>query len=249
MADLYHWYHIYADGQWQQPLDEHLKALRKGGLLPVLREMFVGMVGQPHNCQVVRERLAQEGVAFTQVAEVPTGWEQETMDHMNDWSKSHDGYGLYCHSKGAANPAPVQDIWRRSMTYYTAYDWMPCVAAMDDGVHTVGSQWIEAVPHGNGHEPIPNTSFFAGTFFWVRLDALRTLNRPCRYHRYCAEHYIGVLQRKPNAYSSGTWVHGVPQDNPCPAYVAETALQDFKLLNRSHHDPYGNLSPVNFWDG
>lgn len=40
-----HFYHVYAGGQWRQPVEEHIQALNQSGLIDQIASMFVGYVG------------------------------------------------------------------------------------------------------------------------------------------------------------------------------------------------------------
>ena len=57
---LYHFYHIYADGQWQIPVSQHIAALKKWDLINNLAAFKVGIVGTPENRTQVIQYLINE---------------------------------------------------------------------------------------------------------------------------------------------------------------------------------------------
>ena len=62
---LAHFYHVYADGAWQDPLAEHLAALEASGLGAALDVKAAGVVGSPGELpgrhRRARPRLADRG--------------------------------------------------------------------------------------------------------------------------------------------------------------------------------------------
>lgn len=189
---LFHFYHVYADGAWEEPLGEHADALTRYGLYEHLESLQVGVVGAPTNREKVKMALA----AFLPRAEVcneaDEGWEQETMIPLWHFTQTHDGLISYAHTKGAARWDPIQRPWRRSMTYYCFVHWQDAVAALTECEKLVaGCHWqyggLDVNPtYGTG-------GMFGGTFWWTHCYLLRKNTRPGCTSRFEAEHWIGQI--------------------------------------------------------
>lgn len=187
--NLHHYYHIYADGNWQQPVSEHIKALRDYGLISALKTLAIGMVGSDTNCTAVREYLQAEGICY-HLADVQTiGWEQVTQIKMWEFSKENDGLMLYAHSKGSSDGSDVNIRWRRSMIYCNVIKWQECMKQLATH-NAVGCHWLQPLLEGMPEHKQGNF-MFAGTFFWVRCETMRHFPRPALTHRHEAEGFIG----------------------------------------------------------
>lgn len=183
---LHHFYHIYADGNWQEPVADHLKALRITNLEVSLASINIGFVGSDENVTAVKEYLSGENLLYEEVAQETSGWEQVTLSKLEEFIQTNTGLVSYAHTKGAANFAEVNRSWRLSMEYYNFVVWHTPVNALNGGKVMAGTHWIET----------PTAKFFGGTYWWARIDALRQ-NEPLTYHtRHDAEHWIGLLDGK-----------------------------------------------------
>jgi hypothetical protein len=178
---LAHFYHVYADGAWQDPLTEHLAALGEYGLDAALDYKAAGVVGSPVNCQAAISAL---GPGWQVAATAVTGHEQVTLARLHAFA-AQDGKVLYAHTKGASNLAPSGVLWRRRMTQCVVGSWERCVAGLDDGHDCAGPHWITP---DRFDIPAP---FFAGNFWWANLGFLRRLPPPAGPDRYKAESWIG----------------------------------------------------------
>lgn len=187
--NLHHFYHIYADGNWKEPVSEHIRAMKEWGLIDNLKTFAIGMVGSTNNCADVVDYLAQENICYHLADVHPTGWEQVTQIKMWEFSKDNDGLMLYAHSKGASNPSDVSVRWRRSMTYWNVIRWNDCVEKLKGEAETVGCHWI--YPTVTMPEHVYGNPMYAGTFFWARCELMRTWIRPTTEHRHAAEGWIG----------------------------------------------------------
>jgi len=183
---LAHFYHVYADGAWQAPLAEHLAALDEYGLGDALDCKAAGVVGSAVNCQAV---IAALGPGWQVAATAGTGFEQVTLRALHAYA-AQDGTVLYAHTKGAWRAAPSSVLWRRRMTEYAVGFWERCAAALGDGgeFDCAGPHWITP---DRFEVPKP---FFAGNFWWARLDFLRRLPPPGGGDRYAAERWIGETE-------------------------------------------------------
>ena len=191
MTSLHHFYHVYADGWWETPVTEHFDALVRFGLYDRLATLRVGFVGTPDNVQRAKDFITSLNVTYEVAAETSEGWEQTTQIPMWEFAKEHDGYISYAHTKGAANYAPINWHWRRSMEYYNFVRWEVAVAHLDSGKKIVGCHWFNGGPAENpewGHG-----GMFGGTYWWTTCAILRQNVRPTTDHRFAAEHWIGQL--------------------------------------------------------
>ena len=187
--NLTHIYHLYADGQYETPVDEHAQALLEHGLYEKLDRFYVGLVGTDENRASALERLRSHGLDPEVAIEAPIAWEQVTLEWLRRYTTTNDGATLYAHTKGAYNPTPINEAWRKSMTYYNVVDWQPMVAALDE-YETAGCHWI--VEEVN--------RFYGGNYWWARNNYLRRLAYPTVVNRWHAEIWIGT--RQPNAYDA-----------------------------------------------
>lgn len=172
---LKHYYHLYANGHWSVPFDEHLRALTDSGLLDALDFIGVGIVGTETNRNHVKKFLPPK---FVVVAEAGIGWEQVTHTPLSK-DLEEPSKILYTHTKGAANYRPDQDIWRREMTAGTVYRWKECVDLLDN-YDAVGCRWRR--------DPWRH---YSGTFWWATSSYLSSLAPISYVRRDDAEAWIG----------------------------------------------------------
>ena len=73
-----HYYHIYCGGNWQLILNQHMMAVCNYGLINVLDEIRVGIVGPPERRKAVKEVLYNSIVAekVKVVVTRTNAWEQ-----------------------------------------------------------------------------------------------------------------------------------------------------------------------------
>jgi hypothetical protein len=182
---LAHWYHVWADGAWQDAVTEHLAALDASGLAAALDCKAAGIVGQPANCQAAIGAL---GPDWQITATARTGFEEVTLRRLHAYA-ALDGKVFYAHTKGAADPSRRNILWRRRMTYYCAGKWEQAVTALD--VHDcAGPHWLTTPDHPGGPGR-PWRGWFGGNFWWARLDFLRRLAPLRDGDRWEAERWIG----------------------------------------------------------
>lgn len=172
---LKHFYHMYADGLWQAPFNEHLTALKDSGLLEELDFIGVGIVGSEANRTVVKKLLPSK---FHVVAESKSGWEQVTHTPLAK-DLLEPSKIFYAHTKGASNNTRSQGSWRQEMTNGTVYHWRECVDLLDK-YDAVGCRWQR---HPWRH--------FSGTFWWATSSYLSTLAPISYNYRDEAEAWIG----------------------------------------------------------
>lgn len=183
--NITHFYHIYADGQWRDPVKEHILALRQSQLMYNLDNFFIGIVGQNKNIQSVKKFLKTCGVNCSIIVEEEQGWEQVTMNKLRDFAHENDGWIFYAHSKGSSDPSPINIAWRKSMTYYNIINWEEAVSYLKT-CDTVGTHWVTAPQDGK--------TFWGGTFWWATTDYLKTLPPIGMENRHRAEDWIGITK-------------------------------------------------------
>ena len=179
---LAHFYHVYADGDWQSPVTEHLHALTVSGLLERLNDFFVGIVGTPENRQLVREALPA-----MVIAEADQGWEQVTLQELHKYSHKHKAQVLYAHTKGAYQVDELRSAWRVSMTHDTVTRWRECVQELEM-VQVAGPFWMKS----SSSEHNEHGHFFGGNFWWAQSEYLAALPALKNDNRFQAEGWIGL---------------------------------------------------------
>jgi len=88
---IHHFYHVYADGGWREPVTEHLQAIKQSGLDEYLNGFHVGIVGSGNNRVQVIEELDKSGLPYSICAEAEDGWEQVTMNRLHQYVKNLHG--------------------------------------------------------------------------------------------------------------------------------------------------------------
>lgn len=193
MPDIAHWFHCYGDGDWRQPVADHLDALERSGLGAELATFHVGIVGAATE---VVEALSGWDVDEFHIAD--TGWEQVTLNPMYEWAQKNDGLICYTHTKGAGNFDPINNAWRRDMEFHNVMEWRRIVDAFEAGALVAGAHWM--TDPASDH-----AGMFGGNFWWTRADLLRRGCRPGNDYRHRAEEWLGDLGRiTPLTVAAGT---------------------------------------------
>jgi hypothetical protein len=182
---LAHFYHVWADGAWQDPLTEHLAALEASGLGAALDVRAAGIVGSPANCQAAITAL---GPGWQIAVTADAGYEDVTLRALHAFA-ALDGKAFYAHTKGASDPSRRNALWRQRMTCACTGDWELIAEALDD-FDCAGPHWLTAQEYWGCASP-PWRAWFGGNFWWARLDYLRHLPVPDGGDRYAAERWIG----------------------------------------------------------
>jgi hypothetical protein len=181
---LSHFYHVFADGDWEIPATEHFEELRVSGLLDELDGIYLGVVGSRQNRRKVKRELP--GVV---AVEADTGWEQVTLNKLHEFCQTDDGAVLYAHTKGAWSQSELARVWRVSMTHDVVTRWQECV----DALHTVqaaGPHWLRSdMPEHSEHG-----HFFGGNFWWAQSKYVATLPSLRTEHRHQAEGWVGLAE-------------------------------------------------------
>jgi hypothetical protein len=187
-VNLAHWYHVYAAGDWTEPVSEQVDALLKADFTgPV----YLGLVGQPFwRAAAVDAFSPLPDVKVA--AEADEGYEQVTINALREWVQRNDGAVMYAHTKGSSDVTKFRADWRRSMCRRVVSDWRANLEALEDH-DAVGCHWLtpEEFP-GAIHTP-----FFGGNYWMARCDYLRKLPGCGPGDRMNAELWIGLA--KPRA--------------------------------------------------
>lgn len=175
-------YHVYADGAWQEPIAEYLEALRASEFPGTLH---VGLVGTPEQRAAALDALGDVHVA----AEADSGFEQVTLAPLYEYAQEHEDVILYSHTKGASDPAPWKIAWRHSMTEHVIARWENALRGIEAGADLAGAHWID-----DGTPP-----HFSGNYWMASASYLRTLP-PCPTgDRMDAEFWVG--QNDPSTFN------------------------------------------------
>lgn len=186
---LHHFYHIYADGQWREPVQEHIDAMLVSGLYKSLSSLSIGFVGSRENIISAHHYVQSRGLSYFIAGEQSSGWEQVTMIPMWQFCQENEGLMLYAHSKGSANQNEVNTRWRRSMTWHNVWQWRFAVERLQ--THEMyGCHWIQPLLEGMPEHRQGNW-MFAGTFFWGWCKTIARFPRPALTHRHEAEGFCG----------------------------------------------------------
>ena len=181
---VHHYYHVYADGAWEEAVEEHTSALRESGLAAYPGFLLnVGLVGSEQNRTAVLQYLAAIKLKSRLVASQPAGWEQVTLHALAQDSWRHDGFAFYAHTKGASVQTRFNTAWRRRMTHFNVTKWRAAVGSLRT-VDAYGCHWMEL--QGNW--------IFGGNFWWTHMRHLRLIGTPKMDNRWNAEGWIGTLR-------------------------------------------------------
>lgn len=202
-------FHCWADGAWQQPLDDFRSALDRSDFPG---SVHIGLVGSALNCNRVVEEWPEAQV----VACEPEGFEAVTLNALRAYARFNSGAVLYAHTKGAATVEAFRDRWRRSMLSRVVGRWRTNLSTMEMcDADAIGCHWLTEDEYpgmfGPMTEPAPGSGFFGGNFWMARCDYLRRLPACEPVPRWKAESWIGI--GKPRVVDL---LPGWPHDNRWP---------------------------------
>jgi hypothetical protein len=173
-----HFYHVYAAGDWREPVEEHCTALLEHGLFAALDEFYIGMVGSVEQRQEVLRLVQGMGLDPVVVTGSWDGWEQETLRHVQPWARQADGVCFYAHTKSAWNPSQINCDWRRSMCYFNVVRWEETSAGVGVDFDVAGCHWLDTM--------------FGGNYWWASTDWLRRLPALRWDSRWDAEGWVAL---------------------------------------------------------
>jgi len=182
MSRLAHFYHVFADGRWEDAVLNHFGLLYTSGLMGELDDVLVGVVGSAENRERVRRKVPGDVVA-----QAESGWEQVTLTPLHEYAKVNDANILYAHTKGASKSNRISERWRESMTHDTVTRWRECVDALEVS-DAAGSFWfLSDDPLHRDHN-----HFFAGNFWWATSTYVAGLPAVKVENRFQAEGWVGL---------------------------------------------------------
>lgn len=187
MRPILHFYHFWARGQWQQPLTEHVSALRESDLIKYAQVM-VGLVGSFKERASAKVWLNRNLPEWQCVNESVDGYEQSTLTALREFiiDVPDNAAILYAHNKGSYDVSTFTTLWRQSMTKRTILSWKQCIDLLDE-YDAVGCHWLTPEDYPDRVK----TPFFGGNFWWSNVSFLRTLPPLSNESRYYAEAWIG----------------------------------------------------------
>lgn len=169
-------YHVFADGDWEEAAGEFAWALERSGFNG---ERCAGLVGSAENRARARRVLA----GWTIKTEAERGHEQVTLRALHDWAKAADPDAavLYVHTKGGLYSARSSRAkhWRHAMMHETVMAWEQAAGHIPE-FDAAGAGWQE-----------PPNNFFFGNFWWARAGYLAELAPVSDETRYHAEWWLG----------------------------------------------------------
>jgi len=195
---LNHFFHIYAGADnWLLPVHQHFVALNAYALMDHLDSVQVGIIGNEQQREAVVRHI-QESYNNPKIriaVQRDSGYEGVTLNKLWEFSKENDGYILYAHTKGTSRGGLVNQLWGRSMLFFSVVRWTNATNALRD-VDAVGCHYLckEKFPeyfelykehHPQGHP------FFAGNFWWAKASYIRGLQNPFIEDKYSAEGWLG----------------------------------------------------------
>lgn len=208
---IQHFYHVYADGNWQQAFEEHREALSH---IRLPMDVTVGIVGSIEN----RARVLGKMPSNWWPVHTVQGHEQHTLRLIHQNAHLLTGPVLYAHSKGSANPTEWSDAWRRCMTHHLITEADVALDRLAGGADTVGVHWLTPEEHPD-HVQIP---YYGGNFWWAMPKHLVRLPEPSNETRYHAEAWLGTVRPENPVDLQPGWPgaaclhHGAPLWNDQP---------------------------------
>jgi hypothetical protein len=111
---------------------------------------------------------------------------------MYEFSQLNNGYVLYGHSKGSYNFNNQNRDWCKSMIYFNIVKWEDAVEKLNTN-DAVGCYWFDFTGQVGPGGPHTGQRWFAGTFWWSKLELIKTINPPTMFSRWDAEVWIGKI--------------------------------------------------------
>lgn len=211
-----HWYHVYADGNWHEPVCDHYQSLIESDMDGCLH---ISAVGSPAGCAEIEDFFGtkrDDEFDFEFYESRNDHWEQTTLnllrgdlvpDYLDD-----DDIVFYAHSKGSAHASTWNTTWRNTMRHFAFTHWREMTAPLLANQADVSSIWWIS----EAYNPRPHPQ---GNYWFARVDYLRTLPPPSLEDRFGAEWWVG--QNRPRVYdpypgSAGGSLHWEHEGFECP---------------------------------
>jgi len=200
---IIHYYHILCNPNTNIThllVLQHMNAICNYGLVSVLDEIRIGLVGLPEQRKIVKEMLQQSMVKdkIKIVIERQRADEHITLQHMHNASQEEECYYIYGHTKGAYHTHFSNLVWVRSMIFYNIVGWGKMLEKLENTkIDCAGCFWLtkEEYPEILKFDP-DGTPFFGGNFYWAKSSYVKTLPIVPKQDRYKAERWIGLNDPK-----------------------------------------------------
>lgn len=208
---IYCFYHIMLKHHFVQIVNEQMNTLITSGLYDEAAGIYVGALGDRHNCEVLKNvLLAFPKAQLIYYSENTDEFELATMRLIEKKVADEEEpfYALYFHGKGVSYPSSMRKAytggtyWRNHMNYWNIKRWKDAVQKLNDGHDTCGVKLQYAT------DPPAYQTHYSGTFWWATSDYLKKLPKISSLKitdRFQGEFWIGMAN--PNAASlSQEWV-------------------------------------------
>ena len=159
----------------------------------------MGIVGEPAKRRKVKTWLS----LFPKVnviLESPSGYEMETLSYLHNWSKNHQAYIFYAHTKGVTWLGdPFRNRWRDVLEWNTIGRWRECVRALEDGKDAAGCMWLTPQEWGDQIPNFGDIPYFGGNYWWSTTEFISTLPEVDKgSDPYYAERWLGLGAHPPD---------------------------------------------------
>lgn len=195
---IYNFYHLWVDGNWKAPLNDHIAYLEDSLLYGNIEKVYIGLVGSAVNRIEAKEYIRlNAGIKYEICAEADSGFEQVTQDAMVAFAQDHNGYVFYNHSKAAHNDVEFEHAWRKELYSVLVGNWRKAVRKLKD--HSmVGTYYLlpkhiakEYRLRKDENYDIKYSRFmdlevteekghFSSNFWWTHLKYIKALGYPER---------------------------------------------------------------------
>jgi hypothetical protein len=151
-------------------MSEQLTLASESGLLDAAEEVILCTNGDESKFSAAKEIMAEfENVTFVHTSNDTRLWEYPTLDLIKQECSAiaeEEFYICYFHLKGLSRLGDAKSVdWRNYLNYWTIERWEDNVAKLDEGMDTVGVDFIETSwPH------------YSGNFWWARASYIRKLD-------------------------------------------------------------------------
>lgn len=152
-------------------MSEQMTLASEVGLLDSAEQVVLCTNGRESSFAAAKEVLNSTdfpNVKFVHTSDDTKLWEYPTLDQLKKDCDSTDEefYICYFHLKGLSRLGDTRVTdWRNYMQYWCIERWEDNVAKLDEGMDTVGANFIEA--------PWPH---YSGNFWWARASYIRKLD-------------------------------------------------------------------------
>lgn len=181
---IYAFYHIYADNNWRDIVQEQVNNLIDSGLYTIIKKIYVSLICTSDDDYKFAARKLGEKAEFIHISTNPKEYEFPALEYLKTKAENEEFYSLYFHTKGSGNsnktlkwykPAvnslkeliEISSAWRQFMAYWNFYRYRLAISVLQDnkwgGVYGANYQIVENNKH-----------FYAGNFWWATSAFIRT---------------------------------------------------------------------------